>query len=53
MVCVQRKKYHFEFSLEEEIKKIRTSSRSTYGRRRILSTLKKSFIKIEKKVFPR
>ena len=36
-------------SLEEEIKKIHTSSRGTYGRRRILSTLKKSFIKVGKK----
>jgi transposase InsO family protein len=35
--------------LEEEIKKIHTSSRGTYGRRRILSTLKKSFIKVGKK----
>ena len=39
------KNHHFEFSLEEEIKKIHTSSRGTYGRRRILSALKKSFIK--------
>ena len=39
----------YEVSLEEEIKKIHTSSRGTYGRRRILSTLKKSFIKVGKK----
>ena len=43
------KNHHFEFNLEEEIKKIHTSSRGTYGRRRILSTLKKSFIKVGKK----
>ena len=43
------KKQQFDFVLEEEIKKIHTSSRKTYGRRRILSTLKKSFIKIGKK----
>jgi len=36
-------------ALEEEIKKIHTSSRGTYGRRRVLSTLKKSFIKVGKK----
>jgi putative transposase len=35
--------------LEEEIKKIHTSSRGTYGRRRVLSTLKKSFIHVGKK----
>ena len=41
--------YAHEVSLEEEIKKIHTSSRGTYGRRRILSTLKKAFIKVGKK----
>jgi len=35
--------------LEEEIKKIHASSRGTYGRRRVLSTLKKSFINVGKK----
>jgi len=43
------KNHQFELSLEEEIKKIHTSSRGTYGRRRILSTLKKSFIRVGKK----
>ncbi|KAB8029203.1 IS3 family transposase [Fluviispira multicolorata] len=43
------KNYHLNYSLEEEIKKIHTSSRGTYGRSLILSTLKKSFIKVGKK----
>ena len=36
--------------LEEEIKKIHASSRGTYGRKRVLSTLKKSFINVGKKI---
>ena len=43
------KNNQFNINLEKEIKKIHTSSRGTYGRRRILSTLKKSFIKVGKK----
>jgi transposase InsO family protein len=39
----------FIANLELEIEKIHTSSRGTYGSRRILSTLKKSFIKVVKK----
>jgi len=39
----------YAINLEEEIKKIHTSSRGTYGRRRVLSTLKKSLIKVGRK----
>jgi transposase InsO family protein len=39
-------KYKDSINLEEQIKKIHESSRGTYGRRRILSTLRKSFINI-------
>ncbi len=42
--------YSHLVSLEKEIKKIHTLSRGTYGRR-ILSTLRKSFIKIGRKRF--
>jgi putative transposase len=42
------KKVHFA-SLEEEIKKIHIASRGTYGRRRVLHSLKKSFFSVGKK----
>lgn len=42
-------KIAFDVNLEDQIRKIHTSSRGTYGRRRVLSTLRKSFIKVGRK----
>jgi putative transposase len=45
----KNKKCFCDRNIEEEIQKIHISSRGTYGRRRILSVLKKSLFSIGKK----